>query len=117
MRYVRYGLLIALGVILVSVSLANRDMVTVKLFPEIISGMFSDNPGIDLPLFVVILGGVAGGVIIGFVWEWIREHKHRRDVGNQGRELRQLKREVSRLKTEKHKDKDEVLAILEEAES
>jgi putative membrane protein len=30
-----------------------------------------------VPLFLVILGAVASGVLIGFVWEWFREMRIR----------------------------------------
>ena len=32
---------------------------------------------LELPLFLVIFGGIVAGLLIGFVWEWFREHKHR----------------------------------------
>lgn len=113
MRYVRYAILGCLGLVLISVSLANRGDVTLNLVPEALTGLLGGNHAITLPLFVVVLGGIATGVILGFVWEWLREHKHRREIGTKGREVRRLEREVGRLKDEKHRDKDEVLAILD----
>jgi uncharacterized integral membrane protein len=115
MRYVRYAFLGTLGVILISVSLANRGMVTLNLMPQALAELFGFNLGISLPLFIVVLGGIAAGLIIGFFWEWLREYKHRRDAGQKAREVRSLEREVTRLKGEKHQGKDEVLAILDEA--
>ena len=70
---------------------------------------------VAVTLFVVVLGGIVAGLIIGFVWEWLREYKHRREASVKAREVNKLEREVSRLKTEKHQGKDEVLAILDEA--
>lgn len=115
MRYLRFGLLGGLGLLLVSVSLANRAPVTLKLLPDDIAVFLGVDFAISLPLFLVVLGGVAGGVIVGFVWEWLREYKHRRDAGTKTREVRKLEREVSRLKGQGNEGKDEVLAILEEA--
>ncbi len=115
MRYVRYAFWGVLGVILVSISLANRDLVQLKLWPEGIAELLGANPSITMPLFAVALGGIAAGLVIGFLWEWLREYKHRRAATDQSREVRRLSREVSKLKQEKHKDKDEVLAILDEA--
>lgn len=115
MRYIRYGFLAALGIILISMSLANRDIVTLKLMPDPVADWIGFNHGISLPLFVVILGGIVGGLVIGFFWEWLREHKLRRVGNRKAREVRKLEQEVTRLKDEKHKGKDEVLAILEEA--
>jgi len=115
MRYVRYAFLGTLGIILISVSLANRGMVTLQLMPQAIADLVGFNPGITLPQFVIVLGGITVGLIVGFVWEWLREHKHRREGGRKAREVRSLEREVTRLKGEKNQGKDEVLAILDEA--
>lgn len=115
MRYIRYAFLGALGIVLISVSLANRGLVTLKLMPQTIADLAGFNPAITLPLFVVVLGGIAAGLIIGFFWEWLREYKQRREAGQKAREVHVLEREVTRLKGEKHQGKDEVLAILDEA--
>lgn len=115
MRYIRYAFLAALGIILISVSMANREAVTLKLVPDDLTGLLGINWAISLPLFIVVLGGIAVGLVLGFVWEWLREHKHRRDASRKTREVVQLKREVNQLKDHKHKGKDEVLAILDEA--
>ncbi|MDF1716953.1 MAG: LapA family protein [Antarcticimicrobium sp.] len=115
MRYIRYAFLAALGIVLISVSLANRGAVTLQLMPDDIAALLAWNYSIALPLFVVVLGGIASGLVIGFLWEWMREYKHRRDVGRKDREVRKLEREVTRLKQTKSEDKDEVLALLDEA--
>jgi len=114
MRYIRYAFLAVLGIILISVSLANLESVTLKLVPDALVGLTGGNWAITLPLFLVVLGGVVAGVIIGFIWEWLREHKHRRVANQKGREVAKLEREVTKLKGDRHKDKDEVLAILDE---
>lgn len=115
MRYIRYAFLATLGIILISVSLANRGFVTLKLMPDDIAGLLGFNFTLSLPLFVVVLGGIAAGLVIGFFWEWMREYKHRRDASVKHREVRKLEREVTRLKDKKNEGKDEVLAILDEA--
>lgn len=114
MRYIRYAILGSLGIVLVSVCLANRTIVDLKLLPNAVAELLGMNPAISLPLFVVVLGGLGAGLVIGFIWEWLREHKHRRAVGTQSREVKKLSREVQKLKKQKHEGKDEVLALLEE---
>ncbi|EBA18250.1 hypothetical protein RSK20926_11044 [Roseobacter sp. SK209-2-6] len=114
MRYIRYAILGILGIALVSVCFANRTVVDLKLLPEALAELAGMNLSISLPLFAVVIGGVGGGLIIGFIWEWLREHKHRREAGSKTREVRKLSREVQKLKKQKHEGKDEVLAILEE---
>lgn len=115
MRYIRYVFLALLGAVLVSVSLANRGPVTLKLMPDGLSGLVGFNMSLNVPLFAVVLGGIVTGLIVGFIWEWLREYKHRREANTKAREVRKLEREVGRLKDEKNKDKDEVLTILDEA--
>ena len=114
MRYIRYAFLATLGVLLISVSLANRGFVTLKLMPDAVAVLVGFNMTVSLPLFVVVLGGIVAGLVIGFFWEWMREYKHRREAEIKAREVRKLERQVGKLKTEKHKGKDEVLAILDE---
>lgn len=114
MRYIRYAILGSLGIVLVSVCLANRAFVDLKLLPDAFAELLGLNFTMSLPLFVVVLGGLGVGLVVGFIWEWLREHKHRRAVGTQSREVKKLSREVQKLKNQKHEGKDEVLALLEE---
>lgn len=113
MRYIRYLILAAIAVALVAVALANRGMVSLTLLPEGLARIIGMNQAIQLPLFVVIFGGVAVGVLIGFIWEWLREHKHRAEVSRKSKEVGKLEREVKKLKGEKHQGKDDVLALLD----
>lgn len=115
MKYIRYAFLALLGIGLVSVSMANRNLVTLKLLPDDLAQLFGQNFAITIPLFLVVLGGVITGLIIGFIWEWLREHRHRRDASKHSREVHKLEREVTKLKAKKNEGKDEVLAILDEA--
>ncbi len=115
MRYVRYLCIAIFALAIISVALANRAMVSLQLLPGEISGWFAVNPSMQMPLFLVILGSVVVGLLVGFVWEWIREHGQRAEAAKQAREMRRLEREVARLKGEKHKGSDEVLALLDEA--
>ncbi|WP_170762007.1 lipopolysaccharide assembly protein LapA domain-containing protein [Ruegeria lacuscaerulensis] len=115
MRYIRYAFLAALGIVLISISLANREAVELKLMPDEIGDLLGFNFSTSLPLFIVVLGGVVAGLIIGFLWEWLREHKHRRDASTKTGEVRKLEREVKKLKKKQNEGQDEVLALLDEA--
>lgn len=115
MRYVRYAFLASLGIILISISLANVSSVELKLMPDALAELLGFNLSTSLPLFIVVLGGVVAGLVIGFLWEWLREHKHRKDASVKKSEVRKLEREVKKLKKKQNEDKDEVLAILDEA--
>ena len=114
MRYFKYLLLAAIAVVLVCVSLANREMVMLELLPADLAGLMGMEYSINLPLFVIIFGGVGVGLMVGFVWEWIREHKQRAEAAAQRREMDRMNREIKRLRADKLKGKDDVLAILDE---
>lgn len=115
MRYIRYASIAVFALALVLIALANRGVVTLRVLPDELAGFAALNPTYDVPLFVVIFGGILAGLIVGFIWEWIREAGERAAAARQARELASLRAEVQRLKGEKHKDKDDVLAILDQA--
>lgn len=115
MRYVRHASIAVFAVALILVAMANRGMVTVKVLPGEIARLATLNPSYEVPLFIVIFGGVLAGLIIGFIWEWIREAGERAAAARQTREMERLKSEVRRLKGARTKDRDEVLALLDEA--
>ena len=116
MRYIRYAFLGALAVVLISVAMANRAPVELRLLPDELATPLGLAWSMEIPLFLVIFAAIVAGLFIGFVWEWLREHKHRAEVSRKKGEVRQLEREVSRLKgSGKSKEEDEVLALLDKA--
>ncbi|SFR38849.1 lipopolysaccharide assembly protein LapA domain-containing protein [Litoreibacter janthinus] len=115
MRYIRYLFMAVVGLSLILVALANRGMVTIRVLPEEMAAYLGQPLSYELPLFVVIFGGIIVGLLIGFVWEWLREHKHRADARLQKREKERLEREVKGLKRKSNEGKDEVLALLDDS--
>jgi putative membrane protein len=115
MRYIRYACIALFAVALIAVALANRSIVTLKVLPNELAGLFAVNPSINLPLFVVIFGGIIAGVMVGFVWEWFREHSVRSEASKVGRNVRRLEREVARLRGDAGGGQDDVLALLDKA--
>lgn len=116
MRYIKYLFLAALAVSFVTLALANAAPVMVHLLPEPLARLTGFSWSMELPLFVVIFGGILFGLLIGFFWEWLREHKHRAEVTQRRREVRALESELQKVKDQKAKDEgDEVLALLNEA--
>ncbi len=112
-RLLRLLFLVVLGVALLTIAFANRAPVTLTLLPEDMGLFLGWNPVVQLPLFLVIFGGIVAGLAIGFVWEWFREGKHRTAAVRHRRTAQDLEREVSRLRGSEGKHKDEVLALLE----
>ena len=113
-RYLRLLSLGLLGLGLLIVALANRAPVTLQLLPADLAALTGLTWAMELPLFVVIFGGIVAGVLIGFVWEWFREHGHRAAASQKTREVVRLERELAVLKDATSvPPKDEVLALLE----
>ena len=113
-RYLRLILLVLLGAALLVVALANRALVPVRLLPNDMAALTGLTWAMDLPLFLVIFGSIIAGVMIGFVWEWFREHGHRAAASQKSRDVARLERELAVLKDSTSvPPKDEVLALLE----
>lgn len=117
MRILKYGFLAVLAILLVVVTLANRQMVTLSLLPGDLAVFSGLELSLKVPLFLVGMLGVAAGLLLGFLLEWVRETKHRSEANTQSREARRLAREVEVLKSDKRKaaGEDDVLALLEDA--
>ena len=118
MRYLRYLFLAALAVVLIVLALANRDAVMLNSLPAGLAGAPVLAPfavSVEVPLFIVILLGIVLGLLIGFAWEWLREHKHRVEASSKASEVKKLERELRRVKGQRDEGKDEVLKLLDEA--
>jgi len=113
MRYLRYGFLAVVGLCLLVVALANRGLVGIKLLPEEMAAYLGQPFQYEMPLFIIIFASIAVGLLIGFVWEWFREHKHRAEARLQKREKEKLARQVRGMRAEKSQGQDDVLALLE----
>jgi lipopolysaccharide assembly protein A len=110
MRILKLVLLALILIALVLLALANREMVTLNLLPE---GLSSVLPlSVQLPLFVVSLISIVVGLVLGYLFEYVREAKHRRRASHEAREAERLSQEVARLRQNRGKREDEVLAIL-----
>lgn len=112
-RYLRYLFLIILAVIVITLALANREIVELKLLPVEISDVFGFADKFALPLYLVIFGGILFGLITGFIWEYFREYKYRSVVSKQDRKVVRLEREVDKLRDQTGQRKDDVLALIE----
>ncbi len=113
MRYVKYAFYGTIGIVLLTVSLANRQFVDLQLLPDEFAAFAGFNYSISLPLFLVILGSIVVGLAIGYAIEYLREHKHRVAAREHRRARQRLESEVDRLRTPEPGSGDEVLAILD----
>ena len=110
MRQIRFAILGLLMLAVIVLCLANSTVVTLNLLPGSLASILPVS--INLPLFVVILAAVMLGLLIGYVLEYIREHKHRKTASQKKREADALSRQVTDLK-KKAGQNDDDLAFLD----
>lgn len=113
MRYLRFAFLLALALVLVTVAFANRDLVTLRLLPDDVARHLPWGWSISLPLFLVIFAAIIFGVILGFIWEWLREHHLRAEAARDRREKERLRSEVDRLRGAGAETDDDILRLLD----
>ena len=113
LRYLKYLFLIVVALVLVLMAFANREMVLLEVIPENLAPWIGVQYAIEMPLFAVVLGSVMVGILVGFVWEWLREHRHRAEAKTQKRTAKALEREVQTLKGPARDGQDEILALVD----
>ncbi len=110
LRLIKIAFLAVLMVVITLLCVANRSDVTINVMPEQLSSIYAYS--FQLPLFAVILLSILTGLVIGYILEWLREHKHRKTAAVKQREVKTLEREVDSLKKKDRSEKDEILALL-----
>ena len=114
-RWLRLIFLGVLAVTLITLALANRAIVRVQALPDDVAAFFGLDLSAEVPLFLVILAAMVVGLMIGFAWEWLREHRYRAEARAKGRAVTKLERELAVMRDAgQMPPKDEVLAILDQ---
>ena len=113
MRFIKYLFLGAVALMLIVVAVANRQPVQLKLLPDDFAAFMPFAGSITVPLFLVIFAGVLGGLLIGFIWEYLREFKIRSDLSKTNKQVKTLEREVTKLREKTGEAKDDILALLD----
>jgi len=117
LRFVKILFLALVLLALVFLFFANNDPVTLNLMPDALANALSMQNELTLPLFLVICGALVIGIVVGFVLEWLREHRYRAEAKTQRREATRLGQEVAAMKGRSSDTQDDVLAILDEADA
>ncbi|GAB1380933.1 lipopolysaccharide assembly protein LapA domain-containing protein [Pararhodobacter aggregans] len=120
MKYLRYALLAVVLVLCVTVALANREPVTLALWPDTVTAFLGFGYAVTLPLFAIV-GLAAGlGLLLGLVWEWLRERGQRVEAKKNRRELDRLRADTNPAPAPAAANtaapRDRVLAILDDKE-
>ena len=84
----------------------------IRILPSELEGFLGGGMILSIPIFVLFLCGVIFGLFVGFVWEWIREMKHRSASSRKSKELAKVENELSQLKRESGQNEDETLLLL-----
>ena len=84
----------------------------IRVLPSELEGFFGGGMIFSIPVFVLFLCGVIFGLFVGFVWEWIREMKHRSASSRKSKELAKVENELSQLKRESGQNEDEIMLLL-----
>ncbi|ABL71854.1 LapA family protein [Paracoccus denitrificans] len=114
MRAIRVFFFVILAVVLMLLAAANRQLVTVSLVPEALAPFAGGQWSLTMPAFVALFLAMVFGVLLGLVWEWIRESHLRAESSRRAHDLAQLQREVGDLRRTHAAPRDDVLAILDE---
>lgn len=112
MRFVRYLLLAVVALVVVALSVANRDPVDVTAWPDLTAYGVPAAPVFAIPLFLVALACGAIGFIIGAAREYLREGRIRRRAAEARREVAMLESEVKSLKRSQQIDEDDEIIAL-----
>jgi hypothetical protein len=94
-RFLFFVILLPLGLIAVALSVANRETVTLSLDPM---GLLGRGWAVSLPMFVLLFGTLAVGVIIGGVAAWLGQSKWRYAARLERANIARLRHEVERLR-------------------
>lgn len=92
-RLFQWLILVPVGIVLVSLAVANRHSVNLALDP------FSpEQPALDfsVPLYVVMFGSLLVGILIGGFMAWMKQGRHRRTAREKRYEARKWRNEADR---------------------
>ncbi len=111
MKYLIYLVYILIALILVTVAVANPEMVRVTLLPEwfpIWGGL-----GLTLPLFAHVYIALFVGIAMGLFFEYLREARYRKQARRAKKALKKTEAQLDKTKKKSGDHDDEVLAIIE----
>ncbi len=112
MKYLRYLLLALVAICLVTFALANRALAPVQLLPDSLANLVGLLVFAQVPVWVILFVGLIAGLVLGFVWEWLRGHSHRVSARSSKRDVTRLEREMAVMKDATSTPQDDVLALL-----
>lgn len=94
-RFLKGLILLPVAILVVLLAVANREAVRLSFDP------FSPEPvfSLTLPLYAILFGAVALGILVGGIGAWLGQGETRRKARERRREIRRLEGETTRLRT------------------
>lgn len=117
MRFIRLVFVILLAIVLIGIALANREMVSLSVLPANLGAYLGVDWVLTMPLFLLVFGAMLVGMVLGLIWEWLRESHLRAESKRRAFEISKLEREVGQIRQQHRAPKDDVLAILDNGKS
>lgn len=90
-------IVVPLGVVLIALAVANWKPVALTLDPI---GALDPTVGLEAPLFLLLLGAFAFGLIVGGIATWFSQGSWRKTAREGVREARDWRRQADRLEKE-----------------
>lgn len=113
MRIVRFIIIFFISIFLLILALVNREYVDFRFLPVNLSDQLGVSGSITLPLFILTFIGILVGVLLGFFWEYLREHKYRKALSQKTKKVKVLENEIKKLKNITNNEADQILELLE----
>ena len=112
-KTLRYIALAVVALCLVVFALANRAPVPVRLLPDGLATLTGITGVLVVPAWLMMLAVLLAGMVLGFVWEWLRAHKVRVEARSGKRAVTRMERELAVMKDASGTPQDDVLALLD----
>ena len=115
LRILNLVILGLLFVVLLGLAFANRTLVVLEAMPPSLAQWIGVDWTVQMPLFLVVLMAVLLGIVIGLVWEWVRESGQRAEATRLGQELKRTEERLAETRRDLpagQKTRDDILALL-----
>jgi flagellar biosynthesis protein FlhB len=117
LRLIKILFLVVVALALVLLFFANNEPVTLNLLPTAMAEALGMPNTFTVSLFLVVVAALLVGIVVGFIWEWLREHRFRAEAKTQRREASRLRQEVAAVKGRSSDSHDDILAIIDDADA
>jgi TRAP-type C4-dicarboxylate transport system permease small subunit len=95
-RILRWIIGLPIAIVVIAFAIANRQWTRLSLDPFSSTSPFLS---IDMPLWVLFIGGVFIGILVGWVGSWLAQGKYRKLAKDRAREITLLQSELETAKS------------------